>query len=160
MGKGRRRVAYLRGPSLSTSRLREEGCRNALLRNGLAPNERWIGRVLVDGPDAERSIERVTLSDPRPDAVFCYNDPVAAAVMRVANRRGLAIPEDLAVVGSGAMKYSDLFYRPLTTVDQRSRVVGRTVAKRIVELIECNPRPDPQRVLVEPELIVRASTSA
>lgn len=160
IGKGRRRVAYLRGPSLSTSRLREEGYRNALLRNGLAPNERWIGRVLVDGPDAERSIERVILSEPRPDAVFCYNDPVAASVMRVANRRGLAIPEDLAVVGSGAMKYSDLFYRPLTTVDQRSRVVGRTVAKRIVELIECNPRPDPQRVLVEPELIVRASTSA
>jgi len=58
------------------------------------------------------------------------------------------------------MKYSELFYRPLTTVDQRSRVIGRKVAKRIVELIECNPRPNPQRVLVEPELIVRASTSS
>ncbi len=157
--QGRRRIAYLRGPSLSTSRLREEGYRKTLHRTGLAANERWIGQVLMDRPDAECAIERVIVPEPRPDAVFCYNDPIAAAVMRVASRRGLAIPEDLAVVGSGAMRDSDLFYRPLTTVDQRSCEVGTAVAKRIVELIETSPRPDPRRLVVEPGLIARASTS-
>ena len=160
IAQGRRRIAHLRGPNLSTSRLRYEGYREALAGHGLPFDESLLGQASSDDPESELAIERLLCSDPRPDAVFCYNDPVAAAVMRVALRKGLRIPEDLALVGAGAMRYSDLFHCPLTTIDQRSRKVGAEAAKLLLSLISAKRRRRPRSILVEPALLVRSSSGA
>ena len=37
---------------------------------------------------------------PRPDGVFCFNDPVAVGAVRAILESGLSIPEDIAIVGA------------------------------------------------------------
>jgi DNA-binding LacI/PurR family transcriptional regulator len=36
---------------------------------------------------------------PRPDGVFCFNDPLAMGAMNYALDQGIRIPEDIAVIG-------------------------------------------------------------
>lgn len=158
IAQGRRRIAHVRGPNLSTAVLRLEGYREALADRSLPIHEHWIVEAPRGDSDAAAKIEDLLSADPRPDAVFCYNDPAAAAVMRAAFQLGLAVPEDLAIVGAGAMRYSDLFLRPLTTVDQKSREVGEKTAERILSLLSAERKPRPTVWTAEPTLIVRQSS--
>jgi LacI family transcriptional regulator len=74
--------------------------------------------------------------DQRPDAVFCYNDAVAAACMRVIFARGLHVPDDIALIGVGNIRFSDIMRSPLTTIDQRSGKIGEIAAVSLLNAID------------------------
>ena len=46
---------------------------------------------------------------PIPDAVFCYNDPVAIGAMKAILETGLKMLQDISVVGAGNVHYSDVW---------------------------------------------------
>jgi LacI family transcriptional regulator len=95
---------------------------------------------------------------PRPDGIFCYNDPVALGTMRAILDAGLRIPEDVAVVGCGNVLYSDFLRVPLTTIDQGSQAIGEKAAHLALSLVEAKNQPRPRTELIEPHLVVRASS--
>ena len=84
------------------------------------------------GYEAMRKLLRIT---PRPDGVFCYNDPVAIGAMRAIADAGLRVPEDIAVAGAGNVHYSDFLAVPLTTVDQGTCEIGKRAADLLLERI-------------------------
>ena len=61
---------------------------------------------------------------PLPDAVFCHNDLTALGAMKAILDAGLKIPEDIAIMGCGNVKYSDCLRVPLTTIDQDCEAIG------------------------------------
>lgn len=89
--------------------------------------------------------------------VICASDPLALGVIQAARRAGLSVPADVSVVGyddSRFMRYTD---PALTTLRQPIEAMGRAVVERLVAQI--NGRNEfGDRLLFEPELIVRAST--
>jgi DNA-binding LacI/PurR family transcriptional regulator len=89
--------------------------------------------------------------------VICASDPLALGVIQAARRAGFSVPADVSVVGyddSRFMRYTD---PALTTLRQPIEAMGRAVVERLVAQI--NGRNDSgDRLLFEPELIVRAST--
>jgi LacI family transcriptional regulator len=95
---------------------------------------------------------------PLPDAVFCHNDPTALGAMRAILDAGLKIPEDIAILGCGNVKYSDCLRVPLTTIDQNCEAMGEHAARLALSLLESEVPPQPQAILVEPSLVVRDST--
>jgi LacI family transcriptional regulator len=96
---------------------------------------------------------------PRPDAVFCHNDPMAIGAMNVILDAGLRIPEDIAVVGCGNLNYNDWLRVPLTSIDQRSHLIGQRAGEILLGMIEGREWPAPAKVILEPTLVVRASTT-
>jgi LacI family transcriptional regulator len=96
---------------------------------------------------------------PRPDGVFCYNDPVAIGAMRAIAEAGLRVPDDIAVVGAGNVHYSDLLAVPLTTVDQGTSEIGKRAADLLLERIASKRKLRPQKILIEPKLVIRQSTA-
>ncbi len=95
----------------------------------------------------------------RPDAVFCYNDLSAIGAMEAALQAGLRIPEDIAFVGCGNLRYADYLRIPLTSVDQASEKLGEAAAARALELAE-QPEQPTKTIRLEPRLIVRRSSVA
>ena len=73
-------------------------------------------------------MQRLLALTPRPDGVFCFNDPVAIGAMRAILELGLSIPDDIAVVGVANMHNSDMLRIPLSTVDQGTPTVGEQAA--------------------------------
>lgn len=60
-----------------------------------------------------------------PDAIFAYNDMAALVAMRVCARKGIKVPEEMAIVGFDDIEAAAWAYPPLTTVAIDKRELGR-----------------------------------
>lgn len=159
---GRREIAHIRGEETSTAAGRLAGFERAMAEWGLVPRREFVVRghgaddlAEATGRDA---MNHLLAQDPRPDAVFCYNDPVALGAMQAVLEAGLRVPDDVAIVGSGNVNYSSLLRVPLSTVDQKSTELGQRAAELVLRLIESEEPPPPEEILLEPELVVRNSS--
>ncbi|HZT31914.1 MAG TPA: LacI family DNA-binding transcriptional regulator [Bryobacteraceae bacterium] len=157
---GCRTIAHVGGPQVSTAVGRLFGYRHALMRRGVAVSPDYIVEREQRATDASGYQAMVQLLglDPRPDGVFCYNDPTAIGVMKAILDAGLRIPEDVAVVGCGNARYADFLRVPLTSVDQQSEAIGDRAARLALSVIEAKTPQRPATVLLEPRLIVRESS--
>lgn len=159
---GCRFIAHIGGPEVSTAIGRLEGYRRALVRNGRDPVPEFIIRREhgddasdTTGYDAMTSLLR---QSPRPDGVFCYNDPTAMGAMRAILDAGLRIPDDIAVVGCGNVFYADFLKIPLSSVDQNCYSIGEKSAQLSLALIEAKGPVRPKTILLEPKLVIRESS--
>ena len=158
---GRRRIAHIGGKNTSPSFDRRRGYRNALAEGGLAAPESLV--VVRDRMEESgdivgfQAMEELLRLEPRPDAVFCYNDLTAVGAIEATLQAGLRVPEDIAFIGCGNLRYAKYLRVPLSSIDQGTSELGRMAGEFALELA-AKPEQEPKRVLVEPKLVVRAST--
>jgi LacI family transcriptional regulator len=159
---GCRRIAHIRGPQVSTAFGRLEGYQRALARHGMAPLPGYIPAATVGDDNSEargwNAMRQLLELDPLPDGVFCYNDPAAMGAMNAILDAGLRIPEDIAIIGCGNVHYGASLRVPLSSIDQQSAAIGEQAAKLALKLMAAKRSPRPKQILLEPRLVVRAST--
>ena len=159
---GCKRIAHIRGPQTSPGIRRVEGYKRALAQGGLKVVDNYIiaerkGDVETRQLGAEAMGQLLSLK-PRPDGVFCFNDPLAMGAMNYALDQGLRIPEDIAVIGCGNLHYDDSLRVPLSSIDQHSRRIGEEAARIALAILKSKMPPKPETVVLQPELIMRGST--
>jgi len=159
---GCRRVAHITNQENSTGIRRFEGYKQALHKRGVPFSTDYVASgVHVDTESREQGAEAMRLllqCNPRPDGVFCHNDPLAIGAMHTILDAGLRIPEDIAIIGCGNLNYDDCLRVPLSSIDQHSEQIGQRAAEIILNLIEAKDVPPARTVILEPGLITRAST--
>ncbi len=159
MSVGCRRVAHIRGPEISTGAGRYAGYRRTLQRHGL-PEQVVTEKSSdaagdVSGFDA---MQTLLSADPRPDGVFCYNDPSAMGAMRAILESGLRVPDDVAVIGCGNVLYAQFLRVPLSSIDQCSGGLGHEAGRLALSLIAAKVPVPPRTILLEPKVVPREST--
>lgn len=156
------RVAHIRGQDNSTGIGRFEGYKHALRRRGIPYSDDYVvQRNHVDTETTRQGAEamrQLLERDPRPDGVFCFNDPLAIGAMSTILEAGLRIPEDIALIGCGNLPNNDCLRVPLSSIDQQSEMIGRRTAELVLNLIEAKQPPRAQTIILEPALMIRAST--
>lgn len=159
---GCRRIAHIRGQDNSPGNGRFQGYKDALLDNNLLFSDDYVvRRSYVDIETTRQGAEAMRLLlelDPKPDGVFCFNDPLAIGAMSTILEAGLRIPEDIALIGCGNLPNNDWLRVPLSSIDQRSQTVGRRAAELALNLIESKHMPRTQTTVLEPTLVIRSST--
>jgi LacI family transcriptional regulator len=159
---GRRRVAHIRGQDNSTGVGRFEGYRKALHHRGLPYSEDYVvRRNYVDTETTRQGAEAMRLlleRDPKPDGVFCFNDPLAIGAMSTILEAGLRIPEDIALIGCGNLPNNDCLRVSLSSVDQHSQMIGQRAAELVLSLIASKQMPRARTIILEPTLVARSST--
>lgn len=157
-GRGRRRIAFL-GARLDVdrrARLRREGCAAAAALLGLEP------LVVIDdpgpaGPEAGgMMLARLLAGHPEADAVCCSNDHVALGALFECQRRGIAVPDRLAVLGFGDLPFAGCCVPPLTTIRPPGLEIGR-LAGDIILRRAAGGDPGPRTVDLGFKLIERQS---
>jgi LacI family transcriptional regulator len=120
---GHRRIAYLTlSPEIEATRLRLTGLVRALREAGLTvPDDLAVPGQSGTGSFVQEEAfvaAKLLLSRPdRPTALFCGNDEMAMQVYNAAGQLGLAIPDDLSVVGFDDHRLFSEGLRPsLTTI--------------------------------------------
>ncbi|MCZ9884693.1 LacI family DNA-binding transcriptional regulator [Arthrobacter sp. B2a2-09] len=100
------------------------------------------------------------LLDHHPDttAIFAANDTMAVGAFAVLKARGLRVPGDISVIGYDNSPLAKSRYLDITSVDNRSDVVGTDAAHRLLARIE-DPTIKPERTLIDPILVVRSTTA-
>ena len=155
--RGRRSITHIGGPPLVHAKRREEGYRDSLSRAGIKLRQEWIADGGFMEADGYRAMQELLAVKPRIDAVFAVNDPSAIGAMKAIWDAGLRVPEDIAVVGAGDVAYSDLIRVPLTTVRWSKRDLGAQAAELILDEISADAEGPNRRVIIPPEIVVRAS---
>jgi LacI family transcriptional regulator len=161
--QGCRSIAHIRGPEVSTALGRLEGYRQALNEAGM---HGIAGHVVSLGSSGDHrgelggyeAAKRLLAGKKRPDGIFCFNDPSALGAMRAILEAGLRVPEEIAVVGCGNLSYSDFLRVPLSSVDQGSDAIGRKAAAMALLVAREKPVTPPKCELIEPHLVIRASS--
>jgi DNA-binding LacI/PurR family transcriptional regulator len=95
---------------------------------------------------------------PETTAIFAANDTMALGAFGAIKARGLAVPADISVIGYDNSTLAKSRYLELTSVDNRSDLVGMDVAKALLERIQ-DPAKGPKRELIKPSLVVRGTTA-
>jgi LacI family transcriptional regulator len=159
---GCRCVAHISNRENSTGIRRFEGYRQALYNRGVPFSEEYVVRGMhVDTESLKQGAEAMRLllqCNPRPDGVFCHNDPLAIGAMNAILDAGLRIPEDIAIIGCGNLHYDDCLRVGLSSIDQHSEQIGQSAAEIVLSLIESKQIPPARTIILEPALVVRAST--
>ncbi len=93
------------------------------------------------------------------DAVVCYNDQIAVEVVKALEECNILVPEQVSVTGYDNSFIAENSRIKLTTIAHPQDKLGEMAARLLLELIH-NPHAEVQenRVLIEPELIVRESS--
>lgn len=94
----------------------------------------------------------------RPTAAFCANDLLAIGLLQEMTRRGLKVPDDLAIVGYDDIEYAASAAVPLSSIAQPREQLGRTAAELLFDEIDAGPDHRHRQVLFEPELVIRESS--
>ena len=158
---GRTRIAHIGGQGMSPAVDRLRGYKLALAHAGFPVEKKHIIRLrhFEEGGDSAgyHAMQELLSLTPRPDGVFCYNDLSALGAMSAARSAGLRIPEDIAFVGCGNLRYAEYFRVPLTSIDHGVEQMGVAAAGLAAELSEDKDTAR-RRILIEPRLVVRQST--
>jgi len=101
------------------------------------------------------------LLDAHPDitAVFTPMDSLGLGIYAAAQKRGLSIPDDLSVIGSGNLDHVAHMLPPMSTFDNHPERIGMLAARRLIERIEKKVQPG-ATIAVEASLIERDSVAA
>jgi len=151
-------IAHLCGPMVSTGRGRLRGYHRALAKHGLKVPPGYVISGAYEDDTGYAAMQHLLQLNPRPDGVFCYNDPVASGAIKAILEAGLDIPGNIAVVGAGDVHYSDMLRVPLSTINQSSFQIGESSAELLLECIESKTPLPTKRIFFPPRLVVRESS--
>ncbi len=158
---GRRRVGFVNGPVDTTpGQLRGAAFRAAARDLGLTSpaGHQVVAADFTFAAGAEAGRDLLDRVGPDLDAVVAANDLIAAGLYHAAFDLGVRIPDDLAVVGMDDSALAAQVHPTLTSVNLGSAARGRFAAELLLGRLRDPDRPT-QRIVVEPELMVRRSTT-
>ena len=155
---GHTRIGHVTGAGeLGISDERLAGYRDALSGAGLPVDFQLVeeGRFTDDGGHdaARRLLER----EPGVTAIFAANDLSALGVLNAVAEAGKRVPDDVSVVGFDDLHLSAYTAPPLTTIRQPAVEIA-TLATEILIGLTKGREVEEMRHLLEPELVIRAST--
>ena len=131
IAKGRRRFALVCAEDERAMR-RTEAFQGAVAKSGFKDvfvDNVGASRTLMSGREA---LSRILLRAPDVDAVFCSSDLLAMGVLTEALARGIAVPQQLSIVGFGDVPHVANMVPALTTVHINARSIGQQAAEFLI----------------------------
>jgi LacI family transcriptional regulator len=152
LAAGHTRIMYLGTGAQASNLLRRRTMERVVAEAGLQS----LPSGSVDG-DAWRDPALVASCLPRPipDAVVCYDDKLALALLDGLRARGVRVPDEVSVTGFDGIPFAALSNPRLTTVSTPTVEMGRVAARCLVEAIGSGSLPP--GLVLPTELVVRES---
>lgn len=155
---GHQRIAFVQShPNHKAMTLRYQGFLDGMQEVNLKVHDDYV----VEGKnDFESGIDcgiQLLRQNPRPTAIFCANDHMAAGVMKAIHERRLRIPEDVSVAGFDDIPIAGQIWPQLTTVCQPIESMAERAVETLIRLVR-DETPDQRRVVVDSNIVVRQST--
>src|SRR6184192_3291116 len=162
---GHRNMAFIKGQEfISDTAVRWESVRGAAEVLGIQIKDRLVVQLEGESSSPELGYQvtkKLLASGELFTGLFAFNDISAIGAVQALREAGRRVPQDVSVVGFDDIQ-SAAFQNPaLTTVRQPLREMGVIAAETLLQRITAPLNaPYPKEIVVQPELICRASTGA
>lgn len=155
---GRRKIAYIGGPStISSVQERLEGCHKALKNAGLSVRDLVVEHTNLKMEDGYFAMKKLLKNPAVTTGVFAYSDLLSIGAMKAIKEAGLHIPEDIALVGYDDIDLAEFLETPLTTVRQPRYEIGKKATNILINKLEGIKSIKHKCIVLRPELIIRKS---
>lgn len=155
---GKNRIALLCGPTfLHTAFERVRGYIDALRDNDLPYADSYIINCDFTIEGGYQATEGLITSGIAFDGIFAANDLIAIGAMRCLLKKGLRIPEDIAIIGYDDITMASVVIPSLTTIHQPKYEIGQQAAGHLVKMIN-EQQDELKHIVLQPSLIIRSST--
>lgn len=156
---GHRRIGVLTlAVETANSQAKLRGYQEAMQQAGLAVTPSLVARTTNSTEGGVAGADWLLDQADPPTAIVSYGDAVAIGVLHACHRRGLRVPEDVAVIGFGGSEITAFLEPPLSTVQIENRAMGYQAVRLLLDRVGA-PAAAASLVRTEPRLVVRASTA-
>lgn len=157
--KGLKKIALITTIDyVSVGKLRTDGYKKALKSNDIEVDENLILKI-EDTEDFDHYIEEL-LHNNEIEAIFAVNELFAVTALKIANKLGKKVPEDISIIGFTDGIISKYSTPSITTVSQNGIKMGGKAAKMLIDRLESEDEEEEQykTEVIETELVEREST--
>jgi len=158
---GHRHIAILAGPeTVSTAHDRVEGYRRAVAAYGLSAEATTIywGAFTVDS-GREMALQALS-ANPQLTALFAANNFIAIGAIQAIREKGMAVPDDIALVTLDDIPAVFTIEPFLTVARQPAREMGQKAAQLLLDRLSGRSDGEFQHIVLPTELIIRASSGS
>lgn len=152
---GHRSIAFVDGGDAAVAATRARSYVDSMRSHDLLDEVQVISGGVTEDVGAEVA-DRILAKGSLPTAILAHNDMVAFGILLILRARGIAVPEELSVVGYDNIRMSDMATVRLTSVSQDADTLARKAVERAVERTE---KSGPAREIVIPAQLVVRRTS-
>ena len=158
ISRGYRSIAHMAGPQVNfTSRERKDAWSDTLARHGIKARKEHIWWGTNQHESGVAGAECLLSLRNRPRAIFIANNLMAAGALEVISRRGLKVPDDIAIVGFDDPPWAKWLRPALTTVRQPTHEMGRLAFSLLLRRLN-DPKASVQHIVLPTELMIRESS--
>jgi LacI family transcriptional regulator len=161
LGSGHRHIGFIKGhPAHGASQMRYQGYVQALGSYEVKIRSDWVAQGYFSFESGVACAHALLGREDRPTAIFASNDDMALAVMMVASRLGLKIPDDLSVAGFDDTPSAKMVWPALSTVRQPIADMAYAAADLILSRLSREEDGAPAVRRLDFSLILRDSIAA
>ena len=155
---GHKNIAMITNAPLNytASKFRLLGYKKALRENSIAYDKKLIGIGNFTPQSGFEVMQKLLSLKKLPTAVFVASDVVAFGVIDAIRKKGMKIPQDIALAGFDNMNLSEYVDPPLTTVNLPGFDIGKNVASLLIDIIENNKNKN-KKIILETHMVIRKS---
>ncbi len=159
ISQGCKRIVYLGGnTTCPVFGDRAKGYWQALAEHGLEANSELVIEEHLNTETGALVVDRILNMKKRPDGIFAGNDMAAVSLMFELKKRGVRIPDDIAIAGFNDTYMSRIVEPSLTTVKYPGDEMGKIAANSLLEILDHESHVATQNILLKHELLVRNSS--
>jgi len=161
IAQGYRKIAHLSGRmDVKNAYERYLGYKKAIEDQGLPFREDWVPHCFdITEEEGFRFTQTLMQSENPPDALFCITDLVALGAMNYLKSIGVAIPQELGLVGFSNWMLSEFTTPTLSTVDQFGEQMGSKATLMLLDQLKDQKLGNSETVRIKTQLLIRASSS-
>ncbi len=157
---GNSKIGLLDGANLLGNREKRDGYQQAFAESGLTVDPAFTvdpqGHTVIKGYWA---MDTLMSGRVRPTALLAANDSLAIGALRWCQKNGVSVPEQMAIVGFDNIEFAEHAATPITSVNYPVAMVTDLAVDRLMRLIGAGDDfPEARVTLIDPDLIIRAST--
>jgi LacI family transcriptional regulator len=158
--QGYRKIAHLSGRmEVKNANARFLGYKKALEDHGLTLNEAWVCPCFdISEQEGYDFTKNLMESQNPPDAIFCITDLVALGAMKSLKSKGIAIPDQVGLMGFSNWMLSEYTTPSLSSVDQFGYRMGSKAAELMIDLLKNQDLGQNETIEMKTELVVRGSS--
>ncbi len=158
---GHRRVGIISGPlSTTTGQGRLNGYNKALEEAQLPIDSNLIQATTFKRESGFQSTHVLLSLDNPPTALFATNNVLGEAAMFAIRERGLKVPEEISLIMFDDVPWTALTSPRVSVVAQPARNLGFVGMERLAQRLKEGNKTAPQKIVLQPELVLRESCAA
>ncbi|MDD6038645.1 MAG: LacI family DNA-binding transcriptional regulator [bacterium] len=151
---GHRRIAIVTGPEdIYTAKERLLGYRAALEMAGIAYDETLVVRSDYTISGAVCGVEQLLKERPDVTAIFAANYEMTMGTMMVLSGRGIAIPDQMSVIGFDNKEFARALHPALTIITQPTEAIAKQVADMMLQRLDAADASEPKKVYLQTDVL-------